>query len=120
MLRSLLPQGVTLSARCSGTIPGDAVESLTLIANELVTNAAKYAFAGRDAGEIVLGYRQEGAGWRLWVHDNGRGLPPDQQGTEGRSFGRQLLATLASRVNAEIVYRSEGGTKVDVVCGVMT
>ena len=30
--------------------------------NDLVTNAAKYAFAGRDKGEIVLGYRQDGAG----------------------------------------------------------
>jgi two-component sensor histidine kinase len=77
MLRSLLPQGVRLSARCSGTIPGDAVESLTLIANELVTNAAKHAFAERDGGEIELGFRQQGAGWRLWIHDNGRGLPPD-------------------------------------------
>jgi anti-sigma regulatory factor (Ser/Thr protein kinase) len=31
------------------------LESLTLVANELVTNAAKYAFADRDTGEIVLG-----------------------------------------------------------------
>jgi len=55
MLRSLLPAGVVLTPKCSGWILGDCVESLTLIANELVTNAAKYAFAGRDKGEIVLG-----------------------------------------------------------------
>jgi two-component sensor histidine kinase len=119
MLRSLLPAGVSLTARCSGSIAGDSVESLTLIANELVTNAAKYAFAGRDHGEIVLGYRQEGAGWRLFVHDNGRGLAPDHDVSTGRSFGRQLLFTLASRVNAEVQIRSDGGTKVDVCCGVM-
>jgi two-component sensor histidine kinase len=119
MLRSLLPAGVALTTRCSGSIAGDAVESLTLIANELVTNAAKYAFVGRESGEIVLGYRQEGAGWRLWVHDNGRGLPPGDELTRGNSFGRQLLTTLASRVNAEIGVKSEDGTKVDVCCGVM-
>jgi two-component sensor histidine kinase len=119
MLRSLLPAGVALTSRCSGSIAGDCVESLTLIANELVTNAAKYAFEGRDSGEIVLGYRQEGAGWRLWVQDDGNGLPADHEVQGGNSFGRLLLATLTSRVNADITYSSKGGTRVDVVCGVM-
>jgi two-component sensor histidine kinase len=117
MLRSLLPQGVSLSARCSGTIPGDAVESLTLIANELVTNAAKHAFAERDGGEVELGFRQQGAGWRLWVADNGRGSPPDHADGPGGSFGRQLLATLAARLNAEIRLVSDGGTRVEVSSG---
>jgi two-component sensor histidine kinase len=119
MLQSLLPAGVSLTAKCSGTIDGDSVESLTLIANELVTNAAKYAFVARDAGEIVLGYRQEGAGWRLWVQDNGCGLPPDHDAPSSRSFGHQLLLTLATRVNAEIKYSSDDeGTRVDVIRGI--
>jgi two-component sensor histidine kinase len=120
MLRSLLPAGVTLSARCSGSIAGDCVESLTLIANELVTNAAKYAFSGRHTGQIVIGYREEGAGWRLWVHDNGCGLPPDHDSITRKSFGRQLIATLVARINAELVYSSDEGAKVDVICGVRT
>jgi len=119
MLRSLLPGGVVLTPKCSGWILGDCVESLTLIANELVTNAAKYAFAGRDKGEIVLGYRQDGAGWRLWVHDNGHGMPPEPESGSAKSFGKQLVATLVSRVNAEIAYASDRGTKVDVSCGVL-
>ena len=67
-----------------------------------------------------MGYRQEGAGWRLWVHDNGCGLPPNHASRTTKSFGRQLLTTLASRVNAEITYNSDEGTKVDVRCGVTT
>ena len=118
MLRSLLPEGVVLAQRCSGSIPGDFVESLSLIANELVTNAAKYAFIDRTNGEIVLGYREEGAGWRLWVHDNGSGLPSDHANRATQSFGHQLVATLATRVNAEITYASDGGTKVEVTSGV--
>jgi two-component sensor histidine kinase len=117
MLRSLLPPGVALSSRCSGTIPGDAVESLTLIANELVTNAAKHAFAGRDGGEIELGFRQEGAGWRLWVYDNGHGLPHDHAEGPGNTFGRQLVATLATRLNAEVRSVTDGGTRVEVLSG---
>ena len=49
MLRTLLPQRVSLSSECSGVIYGDSVEALTLMANELVTNAAKHAFVGRAA-----------------------------------------------------------------------
>ena len=83
MLRSLLPPGVTLVTNCSGSIPGDSLESLTLITNELVTNAAKYAFSGRGNGTVEIGYREEGAAWRLWVSDDGTGLPPDY--SEGKS-----------------------------------
>jgi two-component sensor histidine kinase len=66
----------------------------------------------------VVGYREEGAGWRLCVHDNGGGLPFDDNAIATHSFGRQLIATLVSRINAEITYTSDGGTKVDVFCGV--
>ena len=118
MLRSLLPARATLTADCIGTLPGDCVESLTLIANELVTNAAKYAFSGRESGEITVGFREEGAGWRLWVEDNGNGLPPNYQDRSKNSFGRMLIATLASRVNAEVTYSLGEGTRVSVSCGI--
>jgi two-component sensor histidine kinase len=117
MLRSLLPGGIELSAQCSGFIPGDSIEAMTLIANELVTNAAKHAFVGRASGEIILGYRQEGAGWRLSVHDNGAGLSPDQTHSTD-SFGHQLIQTLVARLGAQITYSSDNGTKVDVFSGI--
>jgi two-component sensor histidine kinase len=116
MLRSLLPGGVSLTLRCSGLIAGDNVEPLTLIANELITNAAKHAFRGRQSGEITLGYREEGAGWRLWVHDNGIGKPAVVSEISA-SFGSQLIETLAARLNANVVYSSDRGTKVEVAYG---
>ena len=118
LLRSLLPVGVTLQSRCSGSIAGDNVESLTLIANELITNAAKHAFKGRHTGEITLGYREEGAGWRLWVYDNGSALP-DGIAAASASFGTQLVATLAARLNAEVHKASGGGTHIDIIYGLI-
>ncbi len=59
--------GVELTTKCSGSVGGDCLEALTLMTNELVTNAAKHAFKGRDEGEIEIFYRVEGAGWRLRV-----------------------------------------------------
>jgi two-component sensor histidine kinase len=116
MLRSLLPAGVTLMAKCSGAIAADNVEPLTLIANELITNAAKHAFVGRVSGEIILGYQEEGAGWRLWVHDNGVGRSSAALSTSA-SFGNQLIEILAAQLNAELVYVLEGGMKAEVVYG---
>jgi two-component sensor histidine kinase len=81
---------------------GRQVEALTLIANELITNAAKHAFKGREGGEITLGYREQGAGWRLWVHDDGAGLR-EGSSVSSSSFGRLLIESLAARLNAEIV-----------------
>ncbi len=101
LLRSLLPPGVELTTKCSGSIEVIALEALTLMTNELVTNAAKHAFNGRDSGEIEILYRTEGPGWRLRVSDNGNGQATDAAARSG-SFGHQLLATLAARVNAEI------------------
>ena len=63
-------------------------------------------------------YLQEGAGWRLWVHDNGHGIEPARESKSTRTFGNLLVATVVSRMNAEIRYMSERGTKVDVICGV--
>jgi two-component sensor histidine kinase len=117
MLRSLIPAGVSLRGRCSGSISGDNVEALTLIANELITNSAKHAFKGRQSGEIELGYREEGAGWRLWVHDNGVGQSSGS-GKIATSFGGQLVETLAARLNAQVLSGSGAGTRIDVVYGI--
>ncbi len=113
MLRSLLPPGVKLEAKCQGAIGSDCVEPLTLVANELVTNAAKHAFNNRASGEIKMGYRQRGAGWRFYVHDNGSGMPTQHSS----SFGSQLVETLVGRMHAQLLYAHDGGTKVDIVCG---
>jgi two-component system, sensor histidine kinase PdtaS len=118
MLRSLLPSGIELTSSCTGMIASDNVEALTLVTNELVTNAAKYAFSERSTGRVVVGYRQEGAGWRLWVQDDGQGLPADFEHRGGGSFGQQLIGILASRVGAEVTVSGEGGTTVHLSSGV--
>jgi two-component sensor histidine kinase len=115
--QSLLPMGVELTTACSGAIGGDDLEALTLVTNELVTNAAKYAFSGRPSGKIEVGYRQEGAGWQLWVKDDGTGLPSENKQGRGNSFGTQLVTILAERVHAQVSVKSEGGTTVTLSSG---
>jgi two-component sensor histidine kinase/HAMP domain-containing protein len=47
-----------------------------LIANELISNALKHAFPGRQEGEIQVTPKREGDRNCLRVKDNGVGLPP--------------------------------------------
>src|SRR6202011_4842541 len=46
-----------------------------LVVNELLTNALKHAFVGRDGGTITLHSLSDGSGCRIIVADNGVGLP---------------------------------------------
>ncbi len=55
-------------------LPRDKAAAIGLVVNELVINAAKHAFEGRDDGEVVISFDEDGKNWRLIVADNGRGV----------------------------------------------
>ncbi len=50
---------------------GDATR-LTQVMSNLISNAIKYS---RTGSEVVVGYRKEAKGVRLFVRDNGQGIP---------------------------------------------
>lgn len=80
-----------------------------LLINELVTNALKYAFAGRPGGEIEVRMKGDGHHWRLEVSDNGVGINRDP---DARSFGSKLVSALAGQLGADIeLASSEKGTR---------
>jgi two-component sensor histidine kinase len=114
LLGTLMPPGVVLTTNCIGSIQGGQLEAMTLIVNELVTNSAKYAFSGRNEGNISIGYRVEGVAWHLWVHDNGIG----KSDVSKESFGHHLLGILAGRLNAELTVTVDQGTRVDLYGGI--
>ena len=71
MLRSLVPKNVQLNCHGRGALPVENIEAFSLLVNELVTNACKYAFPQGRAGEIEISFIDTGEGWKLTVHDNG-------------------------------------------------
>lgn len=63
-----------------------------IIVNELVTNAIKHAFTGRERGEIVVSLRKlDGAGMLLEVADDGIGIPAGADCAGGRTLGLQTV-----------------------------
>jgi two-component sensor histidine kinase len=78
----------------------DRAVTLGLIANELVLNALKHAFAGRSSGALVVTLR-DGATIELGVRDNGSGLPPDFDPKKTTSLGVELVAGLSRQLRGE-------------------
>jgi two-component sensor histidine kinase len=70
-----------------------------LLVNEIVTNALKYAFVGRDSGRLKLSCRLDDQRVIVSVSDDGVGLPDGQEWPSPRKLGALVLQTL--RENAK-------------------
>lgn len=84
-------------------LPTDQVISLALIVNELVTNAAKYAFEKRAAGRIAVSFAAGPEGlYRLVVGDDGCGLPDGFKVEESAGLGMKVAVGLVRGMGARL------------------
>ncbi len=81
-----------------------------LILNELLTNAAKYAFYGRESGTITVELRGENDHAVLTVSDNGIGLPEAFALGKSTGTGLNLVGTLSRQLGGEFSIESSAGT----------
>ncbi|MBN8808143.1 MAG: sensor histidine kinase [Sphingomonas sp.] len=112
----LLRGGVTLTCDADpAQIPRDDAVSIGLIVNELVTNAAKHAFVGRERGTIAVSWKRRGDdGWRLTVADDGVGIPPEPRpASPDGGLGQRLIDGFARQAKGTLTTASGGhGTTV--------
>jgi PAS domain S-box-containing protein len=95
------------------TVELNAAVPLSLIANELLLNALKYAFAGRKDGTVTVSLQTDGDHRQLLVADDGPGIPTAIDPMTTRSLGLRLVRDLAHQIRAELRIDSEGaGMKV--------
>jgi PAS domain S-box-containing protein len=87
---------------------------LGLAVNELMTNALKHAFPGREAGTIALECRAEGDGGVVRVSDDGVGLPPGVSWPQPGKMGAMIVHALEQNAGAKIEVASEPGHGVSV------
>ena len=81
-----------------------------LIVSELISNALKYAFAQRPAGEIFIETRQENGTFELWVKDDGIGFPEDLDFRNTQSLGMRLVNSLTRQLQGKIELQRACGT----------
>jgi PAS domain S-box-containing protein len=120
--------GVYLSEVASSVMRGYAVEGIRLdlkvdaypvsvnvamptglVVNELLTNALKHAFTGRDGGTIALHSLSEGGGCRVVVADNGRGLPDGVEWPQRGKLSALIVQSLRQNAKARIEIESSQG-----------
>lgn len=91
-------------------VPTDKAIALGVVVSELVTNAVKYAYAGREPGEIRIRLVRDADGVALLVEDDGIGLgdgPP-----RGTGLGSRVLEAMARGLKSTLSYApSPGGTR---------
>ncbi|MCR9064222.1 MAG: tetratricopeptide repeat protein [Cytophagales bacterium] len=95
----------------------DTAISVGLIANELLTNAFKYAFEGRESGKIEINLKSGGLNedsLELNITDDGIGKKEDGL-AKGTGFGTKLIELLTKQINGTISYKNENGTKAILI-----
>lgn len=89
-------------------LPLEYAVPLGLIINELLTNAAKYAFGENTEGIIGVSLHRDGEQLRLSVYDNGKGIDP---GKTGDSFGFRLIGSMVRQIGAVWNTEYSSGTR---------
>jgi PAS domain S-box-containing protein len=88
---------------------------LALIVNEVVTNALKHAYVGRQTGHLGVELRPVSDGlFRLAVWDDGPGCPVCGPGEEAPSLGLQLIRVLSQQLSARLAYDTDAGTRAEI------
>jgi two-component sensor histidine kinase len=77
-----------------------------LLINEMLTNALKYAFVGRNTGQLKLICKQDGGRVTVVVSDDGVGLGENQEWPSPRKLGALILQTLKENAK-NVAFRAE-------------
>jgi len=95
-------------------LSGERLMTLSLIATELMTNALKHAFVGRDQGLIRIALAAEADGhFRFSISDDGIGAKTDPESQSG--LGYLIVEALVEQLGGtKQVSSGDGGTRVDI------
>jgi two-component sensor histidine kinase len=109
-------RGIKVATRME-SVPIDIKRAipLALLANELVTNAFKYAFPGGRGGSIEVTLAAEGANLRFAVVDDGVGLGEGFDPESGSGLGMTLVLLLSRQLDGTLTWTSGPGAGFTLV-----
>jgi len=98
--RGLSRDGVLVECEFDDMVLGaDEAVSVSILVNELVTNALKHAFPDDSAGRIRISLKRVRHGTELVVADNGVGTGGSAK-TKGTGLGKRLVETFVKQLDA--------------------
>ena len=115
VMRAHAPEGIRLDLK-DDTWPVSVNVAMPtgLVVNELLTNALKHAFPGREGGTITLHSLVEADGCRVTVADDGVGLPAEGCWPKPGKLGAMIVQSLRQNARARLDVRSVPGEGVRV------
>jgi len=85
----------------------DRAISTALIVNEMITNAAKYAYEGRAGGKIwVTVASADDDHFTISVRDEGAGLPADFDLRKAKGLGMRIIGAFSRQLNGPVTLRA--------------
>lgn len=92
-------------------IQADRVTPIALAAVELITNAVKYAFKGRENPRLFIRLRRGSEEIELLIADNGPGMPAETT----RSSGLRMVHAFVRQANGKLEQFNDGGAHFRLV-----
>lgn len=86
-----------------------------LIINEIISNACKHAFSGRDKGNIDIFFGKKSDQFILNVQDDGVGMPEFSDFSKFKSLGMNLVQALASQLGANLEIKTQNGVSFSII-----
>jgi two-component sensor histidine kinase len=105
--------GIAITTRFEDAIiDRDLAQPLGLVVNEVISNAVKHAFSGRDSGridmtlEMLADDRAE-----LVIRDDGAGFTPSEPSS---GMGSRLIRAFVQQLGNDYSYENKGGTRFSI------
>ncbi|HYW15424.1 MAG TPA: histidine kinase dimerization/phosphoacceptor domain -containing protein [Allosphingosinicella sp.] len=115
VMRAHAPEGIRLDLKVdTWPVSVNVAMPAGLVVNELLTNALKHAFVGRDGGTITLHSLVDAGGCRVVVADDGTGLADGETWPKPGKLGAMIVQSLRQNAKARLDVRSTPGEGVQV------
>jgi len=92
------------------TISIEILDRLGLILNEIITNSIKYAFEGRESGNIHIELKETEKNIVIKISDDGIGMPEEIDITNPSTLGLSLVEMLTTQLNGILTLDRKNGT----------
>ena len=110
VLRAHAVEGIRLDLKVdSYPVSVNVAMPTGLVVNELLTNALKHAFVGRNGGTITLHSLSDGKGCRVVIADDGIGLPEGSEWPQRGKLSSMIAQSLRQNANARLEVQSSPG-----------
>jgi len=110
VMRSYAGEGIRLDLKVdSYPVSVNVAMPTGLVVNELLTNALKHAFAGREGGTITLHSIADSKGCQVIIADDGIGLPSGVEWPKEGKLGTLVVKSLRENAKAAMTVDSTPG-----------